>query len=318
MRVLRQSLSLRICFIALVDCAIVAVSASLPLLLRFGIFDVWDVYLSRMLQFLPIDMAIAIVVLALFKLYKRVWTYAGVAELTASFKASLVIEAVYIAYKLFFNIDMPRSFYVFEWIILFLLLGSSRLSVRLYRQVLKSNHPSGKLRRTMVVGAGSAASILIAELKNNQASRLRICCIVDDNPVKKNKLISGIRIEGDRYDIPTLAAQYGIEEIIIAMPSAPAEDVHEIILLASKTDARVRILSNYAHQTKATLSGSVRDINYEDLLSRNAIDINNDALKSFLDGKTVLVTGGGGSIGSRTVPADCREQASPAGGIGYL
>ncbi|MDR1796627.1 MAG: polysaccharide biosynthesis protein [Clostridiales Family XIII bacterium] len=301
-----RSKALRILIIVLVDCAIVAASEAIPLLLRFGIFSVNAAYLDRMLVCLPVDMAIAFGVLAFFKLYTRVWSFAGIDELFAALKASLVIEAVFIVYRIGFAIPMPRSFYLFQWIILFLLLGGSRLFVRLYRQILKRNHPQGKLKRIMIVGAGSAASILIQEFKYQKADSA-VLCIVDDNPDKLNKYIAGIKIEGDRFCIPELCEKYAIEEIVIAIPSASAAAIHEIIDIAGKTDARLKILPSYVSQAPASsFARSIRDVNYEDLLGRNTVDIVGEGLQQFLDGKTVMVTGGGGSIGSEL----CRQIAA--------
>jgi FlaA1/EpsC-like NDP-sugar epimerase len=287
----------RTAIIIIVDCGIVAVSAIMPLLLRFGVFTVNDEYWDKMVACLPFDMMIAVAVLVFFKLYSRVWSFAGVDELLSAFKASLVIEAVYVLYRVIFLIQMPRSYYIFEWVFLLLLLGGSRLSVRLYRQILKRNRPLKIQKDVLVVGAGSAASILINEIKY-QSVGMSVVCAVDDNDHKKNKYIAGVRILGNRYDIPALVKKHSISEIIIAIPSASPDDIHAIINLCNKTNARLRILPSITNRVTDSLSKRIRDVNYEDLLGRNTVNINNDGLQKFLEGKTVLVTGGGGSIGS--------------------
>jgi FlaA1/EpsC-like NDP-sugar epimerase len=307
-----KSRTLQIIIIIVVDCAVVAFSEAAPLLLRFGIFTVNDVYLQRMLTCLPIDMAIAICVLAFFKLYNRVWSFAGYSELIAVLKASLVMEAIFVVYRMVFTDPMPRSYYLFEWVFLFLLLGGSRLFVRFYRQILKRNRAGTGLKNAMIVGAGSAASILINELRYKTMGTY-VACIVDDNVQKKGKYISGIRIEGNRYDIPALAEKNNIDEIIIAIPSASPAEMHEIIQICGKTSARLKILPTYVKgMAVSSFSQAVRDVNYEDLLSRNTVEIGNEGLAKFLSGKTVLVTGAGGSIGSEL----CRQIA--ANGPGRL
>ena len=145
--------------------AIVAFSSMMPLALRFGIFTMDVTYLEPALKCLPADIVITIVVMALFKLYNRVWTYAGMDELMSVLKASLIIEALYVAYRFFMGIAMPRSFYVFNWIFLFLLLAGSRVSVRLFRQIKRKYTEGTGSHRMMIVGAGSAGSVLIRELQ---------------------------------------------------------------------------------------------------------------------------------------------------------
>ena len=302
---------IQLIIIAIVDCGIVAISAAVPLLLRFGIFTVSDLYLERMLFCLPIDMAIAIIVLACFKLYNRIWSFAGYSELVAVLQASLVIEAAYFLYRIPIDMQMPRSFYLFEWVLLFLLLGGSRLFVRLYRQILKRNRTEHNQKSVMIVGAGSAASILINEIRYH-SSGIKIACIVDDNPQKYAKYISGIRIDGARDNIPALVKKYSIEEIIIAIPSAPPSEMHEIIKICGTTPARLKILPTYVKgMGLSSLSSEVRDVNYEDLLGRNTVEINNEGLAKFLHDKTVLVTGAGGSIGSEL----CRQIVANNSGL---
>ncbi|MDR3305017.1 MAG: polysaccharide biosynthesis protein, partial [Clostridiales Family XIII bacterium] len=297
--------ALKIFIIILIDCAIVLFSAAVPLILRFGIFSADPVYLHNVVVCLPPDFAIAILVLALFRLYSRVWSFAGTRELIDVFKATLIIEAAYIVYRLIFAVQMPRSCYVFEWIFLFLLIGAARLSVRFYRQTLHKGKPGAALRDVMIVGAGSAASILIEELRYH-SSGIRIVCAVDDNDLKRGAYISGVHIAGNRFDIPALVKKFGAEEIIIAMPSAPHSEIRDIIAICGKTAARIRILPSYAGSITSSFSRLVRDVNYEDLLGRNAVNINNAGITDFLKDKTIMVTGAGGSIGSEL----CRQIAA--------
>ena len=125
---------LRIAILVLVDAAIVAFCSIVPLALRFGIFTMDVTYLEPAIKCLPADIVITIGVLAAFRLYNRVWSYAGIDEMLSVFKASLVIEALYVVYQIFANVDMPRSFYIFNWVFLFVLLAGSRVSIRVWRQ----------------------------------------------------------------------------------------------------------------------------------------------------------------------------------------
>ena len=297
-----RSKIIRIIILIIVDAVIVAFSSIAPLALRFGIFTMDIQYLVPALECLPADILIAVAVLAVFKLYNRVWTYAGIDEMISVFKASLAIEALYVVYRLLFSIDMPRSFYVFNWVFLFILLAGSRVSIRVLRQFKRKYEKTGEKRNVMIIGAGSAASLLIKELQFGPGAS-RIMCVIDDNPAKKGKYIHGIPIVGNRSDIPEMAKKYHIDEIIIAIPSALPTTMRDILSICQETNAKLKRLPAIASSLTSSLSQTVRDVNYEDLLGRDAVVIENPDLARFVSGKTVMVTGGGGTIGSEL----CRQ-----------
>lgn len=292
----------RIIILMIVDAAIVTFSSIIPLALRFGIFTMDIAYLEPAIKCLPADIVITVGVLAAFKLYNRVWTYAGMDEMISVLKASFAIEALYVLYRLLMQVDMPRSFYIFNWVFLFILLAGSRVSVRLFRQFRKKYGKSGDSRRVMIIGAGSAASLLIKELQYGPGDS-KVVCIIDDNPAKKGKYIHSIPIVGNRSDIPYMAKKYNIDEIIIAIPSASPMTIREILNICQETDARLKRLPAIASSLTSSLSQTVREVNYEDLLGREAVVIENPELAEFVSGKTVMVTGGGGTIGSEL----CRQ-----------
>jgi len=304
-----KSKPLQIAIIVIVDCAIVTVASLLPLLLRFGIFSIDEVYLHRALLCLPYDMIIAVAILALFKLYNRVWTFAGGSEFFDAFKATLIIVAIFLLYRMMFSVFMPRSWYPMVWLTLFVLIGCSRLSVRFIRQILWRGSEEINLQKSLLVGGGAMAALLINELKYNPRG-LKILCVVDDNIQKRNKYIGGLKIEGNRYDIPRLAKKYDIDEIIIAIPSASPAEIHEIVEICNQTGARLRILPHYAEQMNHDLPETLREVNLEDLLGRNPARLDGEGIRQFIECKTVLVTGGGGSIGSEL----CRQIAAHAPG----
>ncbi len=292
----------RIIILIIVDAVIVAFSSIMPLALRFGIFTMDIAYLEPAIKCLPADIVITVGVLAAFKLYNRVWTYAGIDEMISVLKASFVIEALYVVYRLLMQVAMPRSFYIFNWVFLFILLAGSRVSVRLFRQFRKKYEKTGDIRRVMIVGAGSAASLLIKELQYGPGDS-KVVCIIDDNPAKKGKYIHSIPIVGNRSDIPYMAKKYNIDEIIIAIPSASPMTIREILNICQETDARLKRLPAIASSLTSSLSQTVREVNYEDLLGREAVVIENPEFAEFVSGKTVMVTGGGGTIGSEL----CRQ-----------
>ena len=293
---------IRIAILVVIDMIIVAFSSLIPLVLRFGIFTMDHYYLASALKCLPAYMVITIAVLAVFRLYNRVWTYAGIDELISVLKASFVIEAIYVGYQIFTSVDMPRSFYVFNWIFLFVLLAGSRVSLRVWKQIRQKYRKIENSRNVMIIGAGSAASILIKELQFGRGDS-KVICIIDDNPAKKGKYINSIPIVGNRNDIPYMAKKYHIDEIIIAIPSASPVTIREILTICQETDARLKRLPAITSSLTSSLSQTVREVNYEDLLGRDAVVIENPELTNFVSGKTIMVTGGGGTIGSEL----CRQ-----------
>lgn len=293
----------RAILIGVCDALIVCFSALFSLGLRFNFDIIPDQYLKPALYCLPVDVIIAIIVLRFFKLYNRVWTYASMEESMSILKATICIETIYVLYHTFLQIPMPRSFYVFDATLLFLLFLTLRFGRRIQKQLFPERVNNESKKRTLLVGGGSAASILISETQNMQSSPRNIVCIVDDNVNKKGKYLRNVPIIGTRTDIPVAVRRYGIDEIIIAIPSATAGAVKEILEICHETEAKVRILPAIASGFTESLSDLVREVRYEDLLGRAPVQVNQAGIGAFLEGKVVLVTGGGGSIGSEL----CRQ-----------
>ena len=291
----------------IIDIMIAVVSAVMPFVFRFGVFNVGAqvFYLSLALKWLPLDAIIFIGVNATLHLYNRVWTYASVGELYDCAKSAIITEAIYIAYKMLLSVNMFRSYYPFNFLIMFMLLGGSRLMVRIIRGIEKRHNKKGDTHNVMIIGAGAAATMLIKEYQLS-SRKIRIPCIIDDNPEKKNKRLNDIPIIGGREEIISAAERYDIDEIVIAIPSADPGDVRDIITICQQTNARVRRLPAIASTLTEGISSSVRDVNYEDLLGRDSVIIRNPELHDFVHDKVVMVTGGGGSIGSEL----CRQLAA--------
>lgn len=291
----------------LMDIVIAVISAIMPFVFRFGVFYVGAqvFYLDLVFKWLPLDAAILIAVNACLHLYNRVWTYASVDEMYDCVKSSVITEAIYIAYKMLVGVNMFRSYYPFNFMIMLMLLFGSRMSIRFLRGIEKRRHKKGDAHNVMIIGGGAAATMLIKEYQLSNR-RINIACIIDDNPEKKGKRLNDIPIIGGREEIADAADKYGIEEIVIAIPSAEPSEIRDIIALCQQTGARVRRLPAIASTLTESLSSSVRDVNYEDLLGRDSVIIRNPELHEFVHDKTVMVTGGGGSIGSEL----CRQIAA--------
>lgn len=293
----------RAILIGVMDALIVIFSALLALALRFNFETIPAQYLEPAIRCLPLDVVIAIFVMRFFKLYNRVWTYASIEESMSIIKATVCIETIFVLYHTFLQIPMPRSFYVFDAALLFLLFLGLRFGKRIQKQLFPGRSDNKSKKRTLLIGGGSAASILIQETQRITHGSRAIICIVDDNVNKKGKYLRNIPIVGTREDIPTVVKRYKIDEIIIAIPSATSKMVKELLEICHETDAKVKILPAIAAGFTESLSDMVREVRYEDLLGRDPIKVNQAGIGTFLGEKTVLVTGGGGSIGSEL----CRQ-----------
>ena len=289
----------------LIDVMIAAVSVIMPFVFRFGIFRInsapaW--FLTTATKLLPLDALILVFVNTVLRLYNRVWTYASVGELMDCFKSAVITEAIYITYKMLLGVSMFRSYYPFNFMIMVMMLCASRVSIRILRGFEKRRHRQGGVRNIMIVGGGAAATMLIKEYQLGNR-RINVACIIDDNPGKKGKRLNDIPIIGNRDKIVEAASKYAIDEIVIAIPSASPAVLRELISICQQTKARVRRLPAIASTLSDSLSSTVRDVNYEDLLGRDSVVIRNPELHDFVHDKTIMVTGGGGSIGSEL----CRQ-----------
>lgn len=286
------------------DIFIVVLSAIMPFVFRFGIFSfqLQTYYLDLVYKWLPLDILIFICVNTALRLYNRVWTYASVNEMYDCAKSAVITEAIYMAYKMLLGINMFRSYYPFNFLIMGVLLGLSRISIRTIRGIEKRRNKKGDTYNVMIIGGGAAATMLIKEYQLSNR-KIKICCIIDDNPEKKGKRLYDIPIIGGRENIVQASEKYDVDEIVIAIPSAEPADIRDIITICQDTKARVRRLPAIASTLTDSISSAVRDVNYEDLLGRDSVVIKNPELHDFIHDKTVMVTGGGGSIGSEL----CRQ-----------
>ena len=293
---------LRTSYFVVWDILTVFVAAFVPMMFRFGVFTMDMNYVRLEMEQIGIDIAIFILVNMGLKLYNRVWSFASIPEMKDCLLSATITECLYIGYKMFFQLGMPRSYYPINWMILVMMLCASRVSVRVARRMQVRTKSQKDARNIMIIGAGSAASMLIRELQYDNGNNKPVC-VIDDNPSKQKSLIQGVPVVGTRDNIGDMAFKYDIDQIIIAMPSAPPEAIREIAEICQSTKKDTKILPAIATTLTGSLTSTIRDINYEDLLAREAIVIKNPELGEFIHGKTVMVTGGGGSIGSEI----CRQ-----------
>lgn len=291
---------LRTLYFVLWDVVTVVIAAFIPMIFRFGIFTMDMNYVSLELRQLPIDIALLLIINIILKLYNRVWTYASIPELKDCILSASITEILYISYKVLFHLGMPKSYYPINWMILVIMLCASRISVRMIRRILVRHNKADDKINVMVVGAGAAAYSLIHELEYGPGA-YRPVCVIDDNPTKIHSLIQDVPVVGNRDYIDAAVSKYNVAEIIIAIPSATPQEIRELVEICNATKAKVKRLPAIAATVSGSLSSTIRDINYEDLLAREPIVINNPELSDTIKDATVMVTGGGGSIGSELV-----------------
>lgn len=271
--------------------------------LRFDFSDIPSNYLLNSYRYLIYDFIIMFVIFMFFKLYTSMWTYASIVELIDIIFSCIFFECVSYAYKGMFKIEMPRSYYIIQLLLLILFVCMSRFSFRFIRFLIINVENKRKKNNTMIIGAGSAGKLLINEINNNQKGFTnRIMCIIDDDKNKIGTYINGIPVVGERREIQKYCTKYNINEIIIAIPSASKEVIGKISEECSKTKCNIKILPAITalmdDNDSKEIMKKMRPLSYEDFLGRDQIVVDNNEIIKQIKDKVILITGGGGSIGS--------------------
>ena len=279
-----------------------------------GLFVRFDLNISRIppeyaqaaMEFLPYYILASLVIFFLARMYSTMWSVAGVREALHVVAACGLASLVQIAGMGLLQLSVPRSFFLVS----FAALCAEELGIRLsYRVVLSlfGNHSKKAAKRIMIVGAGTSGSVILKEMTTSSLVNGCVVCFVDDDKNKAGKFLNGVPVAGNRNDIPRLAEEYKIDEIYIAIPSASAKERKAIIEICRETGCQVKILPGIYQLINGEVSiAKLRNVEIEDLLGRDPIRVNLDEIMGYVSGKVVLVTGGGGSIGSEL----CRQVAS--------
>ena len=245
------------------------------------------------------------------RMYNSIWRLVSFNELYRFGFAVLLTACGYCAVMRFLQEPFPlRYFFIGGWFQLTLLVPVRffyRVLVRLYGHYYNVRHPDRVRKRGMLIGAGAAGKIILQDIFSDPNANLQICCIIDDNPSKHNYTLEGIPIVGGRNEIAENARKYQIEEILFAVPSIRGEDKKKILDICKETGCRLRILPSIGQLVNGDVSlARMKDVAVEDLLGRDPIQVNTEDILKNLSGRIILVTGGGGSIGSEL----CRQIAS--------
>jgi FlaA1/EpsC-like NDP-sugar epimerase len=281
-----------------------------------GFDDFYSAYTSNFIWLTLIKLA----VLFAFGMYNSLWKYASAKELFKVLSASFFATLGAIAFIILIQSDpaMPRSIYIISFLLDTALFGGIRFAYRYVREVRAGDEPPGLLSvftkepgdsgpvRVMLVGAGDAGASIIREIRYNTGRHMKVVTVIDDDAAKRGQHILGVKIEGSRKDIPAIAEKYNIGEIIIAIPSATKREIRAIVEETAETGAKIRILPSMMDLIDEKVSiSALRDLDIEDLLGRDPVQLDTTGISGYLAGRVILVTGGGGSIGSEL----CRQIA---------
>ena len=297
-------------FLLVCDILIILSASILSLLFRFDfvIGNINDIYIESVFSYLPINIVITIVIYYAFRLYNSLWNFAGVTEMQNLFMATIVSTISQFLGMKVLQLPIYRSYIFLYGGMLFILTMISRFAYRFVNKVIPRGVLGQDASNVMIVGGGEAANILIKEINSCVNVRDKIVkCVIDDSPDKQNRYIQGIKVVGTRRDIKSNVTKYNIDEIIIAMPSAKGKEISEIVALCKETDCDVKILPGiYQLMTGEVSVSKLRDVEIDDLLGREPIKVDLDSIMDYVENQVVLITGGGGSIGSEL----CRQIAS--------
>jgi FlaA1/EpsC-like NDP-sugar epimerase len=296
----------RVPFVALAhDIVMIFVAWVLAYFLRFNLGMIPQIYLLEALQVLPILIVVQVSFYYIFSLYRGVWRYASIPDLMQILKAvvSGCVVTVLILF-LFSRIQyVPRSIFPLYGILLMALLGGSRL---FYRYVKDHGHLTLVGKRVLIIGAGQAGEGVVRDLLRNRKHYYPVA-FVDDAPYRLRKKIHGIAVVGKCEDIGNVVKKYSIDMIVIAIPSAKAEDMRRIVQYCQDSDVPFQTLPGLADLTDGRVTvQSLREVALEDLLGREQVQLDWKGIKEDIVNKSILVTGGGGSIGSEL----CRQIAN--------
>ena len=264
-------------------------------------------YFSAYLKFIPIYSICCVFIFWMLRLYQSIWRFASYSEMLRIIMATVITSVVHIVGITVLFERMPISYYLVGMGIQFLLVLGVRFSYRFI--LLERSRRHGEetyTSRVMLIGAGAAGQMILRDSMKSKETNVKICCIIDDNSNKWNRYIEGVPIVGGREEILLNVEKYHIDKIFLAIPSASAEEKRDILNICKETGCELKNLPGlYQFVTGEISIKAMKDVAVEDLLGRDPIQVNMEEIFQYIRGKTILVTGGGGSIGSEL----CRQIA---------
>lgn len=267
-------------------------------------------YLGSYVKFIGIYVVFSLFVFWRLHLYNSIWRFASYSELIRMVFATGISFVFHCAGMRIFFGKMPISYYFFGILVQFGLTLAVRFAYRfvlLERDKRRTTEELAKAKKVLLIGGGKAGRIILRDIKTAKELKDIVCCIIDDNPNKWGRYIEGVQIVGGRDDIMSCVERYKIDKIVLAIPSATAQEKRDILNICKETGCELKNLPGvYQFLTGEIKVSALRDVAVEELLGRDPIKVNMEEIHEFINGKTVMVTGGGGSIGSGL----CRQIAS--------
>lgn len=306
----RIQLLVRRIFLVITDIILINGSVFLSLIMRFeiNIASVPEEYIQKyIVNVIPFTI-VTLIIFWCFRMYHSLWQYASIAELYKIVEACVVAELAHLCVTSFMGWMLPRSCYFTSGVFLIVAMSASRFMYRLLRQLINEYRHTSEQVKIMIIGAGEATSVLMREISNSRyLDNSKVVCIIDDDLGKVGKYIRGVKIVGTREHIKEYARYYDIDEIIFAIPSASTKDKREILNICKETSCNLKILPGVYQMVDGEINiKDLRNVDVLDLLGRDPVKVDIESIMGYVKDKTVLVTGGGGSIGSEL----CRQLVS--------
>ena len=306
----RIQLLVRRFFLFLTDTFLLNACVYLSLIMRFdvGIVSIEPQYISNYVENMLPYTIMSLLIFWLFRLYHSLWQYASIAEVYRIAEACIIVEVVHFLSNKIAGNMLPRSCYFNAAIYLIIAICASRFMYRMIRTVLNKYRNIKTSNNVMIIGAGEATNVIMREIQNSSyLANSNIACIIDDDRRKVGKYIRGVKVIGTRDKIKEAAKLYDIDEIIFAIPSASNEVKRDILNICKETDCTLKILPGVYQMVDGEINvNSIRNVDVLDLLGRDPIEVDIESIMGYVKDKVIMVTGGGGSIGSEL----CRQLVS--------
>ncbi|MFR3606998.1 MAG: polysaccharide biosynthesis protein [Lachnospira eligens] len=306
----RIQLLVRRFFLFLTDTFLLNACVYLSLIMRFdvGIVSIEPQYISNYVENMLPYTVMSLLIFWLFRLYHSLWQYASIAEVYRIAEACITVEVVHFLSNKIMGNMLPRSCYFNAAIYLIIAICASRFMYRMIRTVLNKYRNIKTSNNVMIIGAGEATNVIMREIQNSSyLANSNIACIIDDDRRKVGKYIRGVKVIGTRDKIKEAAKLYDIDEIIFAIPSASNEVKRDILNICKETDCTLKILPGVYQMVDGEINvNSIRNVDVLDLLGRDPIEVDIESIMGYVKDKVIMVTGGGGSIGSEL----CRQLVS--------
>lgn len=306
----RIQLLVRRFFLFLTDTFLLNACVYLSLIMRFdvGIVSIEPQYISNYVENMLPYTIMSLLIFWLFRLYHSLWQYASIAEVYRIAEACIIVEVVHFLSNKIAGNMLPRSCYFNAAIYLIIAICASRFMYRMIRTVLNKYRNIKTSNNVMIIGAGEATNVIMREIQSSSyLANSNIACIIDDDRRKVGKYIRGVKVIGTRDKIKEAAKLYDIDEIIFAIPSASNEVKRDILNICKETDCTLKILPGVYQMVDGEINvNSIRNVDVLDLLGRDPIEVDIESIMGYVKDKVIMVTGGGGSIGSEL----CRQLVS--------